>query len=78
MTEQTTSWPAICAVKNASPVGSSEYVNFTSVSLGLTLVHSSFTIFSLGLTDVQLVGERAGRRPQLFVNRSVKFLRLLA
>ena len=55
MTERTTSWPAICAVRNAAPFGSSEYANFTSWSLGLTFVHSSCMTLPFGLTDVQFL-----------------------
>jgi hypothetical protein len=77
MTEQTTSWPAICAVRNASPFGSSEYVNFTSWLPGLAFVHSSCMTPPFGLTDVQLFEERLGR-PELFLDRSSEFFRLLA
>jgi hypothetical protein len=78
MTEQTTSWPATCAVRNASPFGSSEYVNFTGLSLGLNFVHSSCMMTPpFSLTDLRLFEERADR-PTFFLDRSLKFFRLLA
>ena len=77
MTERTTSWPEICAVRNAAPFGSSEYANFTSWSLGLTFVHSSCMTLPFGLTDVQFFEERAGH-PEFFLNRSLEFFRHLA
>ena len=77
MTEQTTSWPAIWAVRNAVPFGSSEYVNFTSWWLELTVVHSSSMTPPFGLADAQVFDKRADR-PKLFLDRSLEFFGLPA
>lgn len=77
MTDQTTSWPAICAVRNAVPFGSSEHANFTSRSLGLIFVHSSCMTPPFGLTGVQCFEERANHL-EFFLNRSLEFFRHLA
>jgi len=52
-------------------------VNFTSRSPDITFVHSSSMTPPFGLTNMQLFEESAGR-PQLFLDRSLEFFRLLA